>query len=499
MSPARSAFVLLVALASCKATATGQVNVKVKGQAKMLDSTQVAKKCDEAAKEHERPFVVEWDATDLASFEARSQRDTIFVKYTGCKLEVLDACTDNTIGGKFGTYGQPQWTSGTVQGFDVKDEGELYAKLPLGAVTLSGRVAAGETLHLKYFVAGVATASRAAIYRSDIAAYPGCKGATHFVWAYNLGAFELDSTSHMSGEGEASVMGAGAGGKASHEEASLGHGGNLQSCSTNTQQQCRVPIRLALRKIEDGPDPAGGPPPMAGPPGSPPPAPSLTGMDAWMQTPAGQAQASYMSALKKLEAGDGKGCLDDIDRALKLDAKQFDNSTFRISRARCEMRAGKCDDGKKDYRYTLVEQDVSKIKSDEQLDSEVRAMSNRECPSSTAKTDADFLERSYLETIAAHKAKDGKLCQAKFDAVQTRISKLDPKKPEDAQARQRGIMAMEEASFCVAEAKSCAAGEPLWVAKYKLQLPGTTGVEKIAKDSWATMIKTYPSLKGCKQ
>jgi hypothetical protein len=501
MRLARPAFVLLVALASCKATATGQVNVKVKGQAKMLDSTQVAKKCDEAAKEHERPFVVEWDATDLASFEARSQRDTIFVKYTGCKLEVLDACSDNAIGGKFGTYAQPQWTSGTVQGFDVKDEGELYAKLPLGAVSLSGRVAAGETLHLKYFVAGVVTASRAAIYRSDIAGVAGCKGATHFVWAYNLGAFELDSTSHVSGEGEASVMGAGAGGKASHEEASLGHGGNLQSCSTNTQQQCRVPIRLALRKIEDGPDPAGGPPPstIAGPPGSPPPAPSLTGMDAYLQTPAGQANASYMTALKKLEDGDGVGCLKDMDRALSLDAKQFDNHQFRISRARCEMRAGKCEEGKKDLRYTYAAQDTTKTKSDEQLDAEVRQMANRECPSSTAKTDADFVERAAIEMQAAHKAKDGKLCQAKFDAIQPRISKLDQKKPEDVLARQRGIAAMQEGSFCVAETKSCAAGEPLWVAAYKLQLQGQTGIEKIAKDSWATMIKTQPGLKGCKQ
>jgi hypothetical protein len=296
-------------------------------------------------------------------------------------------------------------------------------------------------------------------------------------------------------------MGAGAGGKASHEEASLGHGGNLQSCSTNTQQQCRVPIRLALRKIDDGPDPAGGPAPMmtAGAPGSPAPAPSLTGMDAYLATPAGQAGASYTSALKKLEGGDGVGCLKDMDRALSLDAKQFDNHQFRISRARCEMRAGQCEEGKKDLRYTLAAEDTTKIKSDEQLDAEVRQMANRECPSSTAKTDADFVERAYPEVLAAHKAKDGKLCQAKFDAIQARLPKLDQKKQEDMVARQRGIMAMEEAAFCVAEAKTCAAGEPLWIAKYKLQLPGQSGVDKVAKDSWATLIKTHPSVKGCKQ
>src|SRR5262249_18309923 len=118
------------------------------GREGMLSTTAVAQKCREAAKGHDRPFVVEWDATDLATFEAKAARDTVFVRYDGCNLEVVDGCADAVSPGRFGAYGTPQFTSGTTQGFDVKNQGELYAKLPLGAASLSGKVAAGETLHL---------------------------------------------------------------------------------------------------------------------------------------------------------------------------------------------------------------------------------------------------------------------------------------------------------------------------------------------------------------
>jgi hypothetical protein len=141
----------------------------------MLSQTAVAQKCDAAAKSHARPFVVEWDATDLASFEAKAQSNTLFVHYEGCNIDVLYECKDPNIHAKFGNFGVPQFTSGTIQGFDIKNEGDLYAKLPLGAATLQGRVSAGETLHLKYFVSGVAMSSRDTLYRGEIQSVPGCE------------------------------------------------------------------------------------------------------------------------------------------------------------------------------------------------------------------------------------------------------------------------------------------------------------------------------------
>lgn len=506
-------FTLPILAAGCGAgTVKGSADVKVTGRAKMLDATAVAQKCDEAAKGHERPFVVEWDATDLASFEAKAASDTVFVKYTGCKIEVLDRCSDKAYPGRFGTYGPPQWTSGTVQGFDIETEGELYAKLPLGAASLSGKIAAGETLHLKYFVSGVALDSRDAITRADLAAVPGCKEATHYVSSYNLGAFELESTSHVDGEAEASGFGASAGGKAKHKESQVGHGGDLKSCTTNNLNACRVPIRLVLRKVDDADAPAIATGPTAPPPGTPPPGPGSAPTLAEIkekQLVIEQASAAYQAAIVKLNQGDGEGCLKDFDRALKLNPSAFDNHGAKMTHARCMMRAGKCDQGSAEYRGVLVEQDPKKIKSDEELDKDTRHAANRECPSATAKNDADFVERASREMFSLtwdgeqQKAKptDAKTCKAKYDAIYAKVVKLDKKNPDESHARQTGIGALDRGAECVASAGKCSDGEPLYVEAYKLKLSGFSGIEKTAKESWATRVKFKDKdkfLQGCK-
>jgi hypothetical protein len=500
----------LMFLAACGGVgAKGNVDVKVSGRAAMLDATAVAQKCDEAAKGHERPFVVEWDATDLSSFEARAQRETVFVKYTGCKIEVLDQCGDAGFVGKFGTYGPPQWTSGTVQGFDIKSEGELYAKLPLGAVSLSGKIAAGEMLHLKYFVSGVAMASRAAIFRNDLASYKGCKEATHYVWSYNLGAFELESSSHVEGEAKASAFGGEAGGKGKKEESQVAHGGDIRSCTTQNLLQCRVPIRLVLRKIEEGPDApavASGPTPTAPPPN---PGGTMTpGEIKEMIAVQEQASAAYSSALQKLQQNDGEGCLKDFDRVMKLKPDMLDNYGAKLSRARCMMRAGKCDQGTIDYRAAIAAQDVKHIDSDEELDKKARDQANRECPSSTAKNDVDFVIRAAREMHAMtwdyelKKAKlvDGKTCKAKYDDIYKRVVKFEKTDKEASRARQEGIGALDSAAECVARAGKCNDGLPLHIEAYKLKLPGMSGVDKIAKENWGNRLKMKDKrLEGCKE
>ncbi|RYZ60681.1 MAG: hypothetical protein EOP08_14535, partial [Proteobacteria bacterium] len=226
------------------------VNPAMQGKEGMLSETAIAKKCEAAKEGHDRPFVVEWDATDLSSFESAARQRTLFVKYEGCSLKVLYECRDPNVVARFGAYGPPDFTSGTVQGFDIQNQGELYAKLPLGAATLSGKLEEGEALHLKYFVSGVATSTRESIYRNELASAGGCDGATHFVWGYNLGAFELDTRSKTAAEAEGSMAGVGtAGGKGSREQSAVARGGDIASCSTQDQRGCRVPIRLSLRAI----------------------------------------------------------------------------------------------------------------------------------------------------------------------------------------------------------------------------------------------------------
>lgn len=84
------------------------------GAAPLVGKDQLAKQanirasCDAAERGHDDPFTVEWDATDVASFEAQAQRDTVFVSYHGCDLHVLSACADPKLPGNLGAYGAPR-------------------------------------------------------------------------------------------------------------------------------------------------------------------------------------------------------------------------------------------------------------------------------------------------------------------------------------------------------------------------------------------------------
>src|SRR6186713_1336894 len=104
---------------------------------RLMDRTTIGQNRCSEVKPTDRPFVVEWDATDTAMFEAFAQRDVVFVRYEACELEVLTACNDDGIAGRYGAYNPPMWTSGSVEGFDVRDEYDLYAKLPLGATSFA--------------------------------------------------------------------------------------------------------------------------------------------------------------------------------------------------------------------------------------------------------------------------------------------------------------------------------------------------------------------------
>ncbi|MEO7109193.1 MAG: hypothetical protein ABI183_02045 [Polyangiaceae bacterium] len=463
----------------------------MQGRSGMLSKTAIAQKCEEAAKGHDRPFVIEWDATDLASFEALAHRDTVVVRYEGCDIQVLDRCSDAAAAGHFGAYGQPEFTSGTVQGFDIGNEGELYAKLPLGAASLSGKVSAGENLHLKYFVSGVATSSRDALYSTDLAKIPGCAGATHFVWGYNLGAFELNSGAHNAEEAHAGFGNIGAGGSAGHQESSLANGGSMESCSTNDQRSCRVPIRLVLRAITDGDNPskgAGGQTIMVGGQAM------TTGQiqadpHFFDNTPMGQGNKMAEEARKRDEQGDGQGCVDLLDKAFNLNPQL---ATFNgRTHASCQMKAGHCDLGKTELKQDIAKQDPNRNKTDDQITEEVNAVANRECPAATASTPAEYILRAGHEMEAAKKANDGKRCSAIADKVESKFAQLQ-KTPDDMQANGRARIIMSEATECVAASISCDAGAKMNRRAYRISIGPKMKdemVDKISTQQWETLTK----------
>ncbi|MGA2451351.1 MAG: hypothetical protein ABTD50_22055, partial [Polyangiaceae bacterium] len=279
----------------------------------MAQTTIGRHRCQVGNRENDRPFVVEWDATDLASFEARAHRDVVFVKVNGCDLRILD-CRDDGVPGRYGTYGTPQWTSGSVEGFDVHNEGDLYTRLPLGVASLSAQVHAGQTLHLKYFVSGTTSSTRNLLYRGDIASNALCESATHFVASFDLGAFEITASQHGIDAVAVGMGNSRGGGGLSNDSSRLRQAGSLASCTADTAKdlsRCKAPIRLQLRAIteSDAPDK--------------PLAVLTTQNDALASRES--MEALVESAGAKARGKDGMACLADLDRAAQLDsAKDLD-------------------------------------------------------------------------------------------------------------------------------------------------------------------------------
>ncbi|MCH9680281.1 MAG: hypothetical protein K0V04_02515 [Deltaproteobacteria bacterium] len=340
---ARSALAALPLLFTLMATGSGAGCGHRKPTAdRLMGSTSIGKNRCSEVDPTDRPFVVEWDATDTAMFESFAQRDVMFVRYEGCELELLTACTDDGLAGRYGAYNPPMWTSGSIEGFEVRDEYDLYAKLPLGASSLSGKIASGATLSLEYFISGMVTSTRTSIGEQDIAGNPRCSSATHFVQAYNLGAFQLDATEGNEQRLSATHMGAGGAGGHSRSEAHLKRGGDLASCTAQEAKEltrCQVPIRLVLRTLDEGATtelsaPAPTAVVEAGPDGAAGTAKNLAGL--------------VESAMRKSGAGDGAGCIADLNRAKKVDGRS--DKLYPQIRAQCEMQAGQCAAGMKRYR-----------------------------------------------------------------------------------------------------------------------------------------------------
>ncbi|MCA9631860.1 MAG: hypothetical protein KC766_29605 [Myxococcales bacterium] len=449
-------------LVACGGPAPGQ-------RGNLADSTAIGKnRCADAATSQLRPFIVEWDATDLASFEARAARDIVFVKYEGCQLTVIEGCSDAGIPGKYGRYQPPQFTSGTLEGFEIKNEDELYAKLPLGVASFGGRLSMGESLKLSYYVTGTASASRESITRAEIETNPKCAQATHFVSSYNLGAFELDSRKATAASAEVGVGDIGGGGEHRRDEKNLKRGGEMDDCKTQAQRACRVPIRVVLQPLGAGAE-AGDASLGVAPPPAPPP------VD---QTPAGQARTLRFEANKKRDNGDGAGCLADLERAEKLDPHGADQGT-QYTHAVCEMLAGMCEAGKKHMREFLAAQDAGRKKTDKELDAQVAGSANTYCPASRGGTPQERITRAMSAIGQAQARGETARCVEEAEAIAKLIPSLPMPKHMPPRSLANGVLM--QAATCLQAAGKCEAADEWYARYYEAQFKGTMSDAEYAK------------------
>ncbi len=445
--------------------APGAGGSRESGQSKLMGETFAGKNaCNPES--HDRPFITEWDATDMSQFESIAANDVVFVKYEGCKLTVLDSCKDDSVRGSFGSYKPVEWTSGSLEKMEIKSEAELYANLPLGVASLGGRVSGGEQFRMEYYVAGTRSATRPAAYSSDIKSVAGCKGATHYVYGYNLGAFALGSVTEKSASAEASLYGFGAGGSAKKSTKADKQGGDLGLCKSETAteiQGCKVPIRLTLRKIEAGDNPDKT-------------AQKAPETDASLNKAAkleakfeakGEAGERFKSAQTKFTAKDGKGCLAELDAHDKLNPK--DKSSEAKSgfphylRAQCLMVAGKCDAGKAMATKGLAV--MQGDQSPEQIDAHVEALAKLHCQGKMSDRDT-LLQAMHNLTMAGVNKKDVAYCKSNWETAKRLFKTVKPKDEDDTQIVHgpKNLYAM--AASCAVKAGDCDAAYKLYKDGY---------------------------------
>jgi hypothetical protein len=451
-------------------------------------------KCD--AKNHERPFIIEWDATDMSSFESRAHDDLIFVRYEGCDLKVLDHCNDDSIKGSLGSYRPVEWTSGSLEKLDINDELELTAKLPLGVATLGGRVASGEKFHMEYYVAGTRSATRDAVYAEDLKKLEGCKGATHFVYNYNLGAFGLGSSKSLETEAGGSVYGFGATAGRKSETAAEKKGGDLATCKSDSAKEvegCKVPIRLTLRHIRSGENPD-----RVAQAETPTDA-SLNAVQKVSQRIEAQGMAGDLlrTAQTKMNSMDGAGCLKELDAYDKLEPKAQStdpkSGTPAHFRAVCLMLSGKCDPGKMAMRKQL--EAGGAFAGPEQIDRTVDAYAGMHCQGGNMSQRDQLLKAlTDLQQGAFITKKDTAFCQKAYDTAKRLSTVVKPKDDDDTRLKDLDRTLYHQGASCMAKAGDCANAWKVFVDGYpKGSLERVTDPkqkETIMKSTFETLISS---------
>jgi hypothetical protein len=190
----------------------------------------------------QNPLVTEWAATDKANLERKVLDGAVAVRFSGCDLQIIEGCA---LGGGY----RWQRTTPATDGFEIRSEDDLFAKLPVGAMSLKGALAQSGSLKMTTTVAG-----QLRLGGATTPAGAACSAATHVVTGMSVGAFRLDAGDALGVRASADtpVGEIGVGTKSS--DAITRRAGDPSACSEATDQaphaMCASPIQLFLVPIE---------------------------------------------------------------------------------------------------------------------------------------------------------------------------------------------------------------------------------------------------------
>jgi hypothetical protein len=191
------------------------------------------------------PLLTEWPASEKSNLEVLLRGGAVAVEFTGCAMKLLPQCRP---GGRY-TFERTTLNSDSI---DIKSSDELFAKLPLGAVSLEGELKRTGRLQVKTWVSGQARLE--GVSPDQVSGSGDCARATHLLGGLTVGAFSLNAGGELSGGASADVVRLGeAGGKASRSSEQLRSAGDPDSCRLGSEYEphfnCRSPIQAFLWRI----------------------------------------------------------------------------------------------------------------------------------------------------------------------------------------------------------------------------------------------------------
>jgi len=189
-------------------------------------------------------LITEWSGAEKANLEAMLRGGAVGVEFSGCEMRVIPQCR---------LPGSYTWhrTTPTTDILEIENEAELYAKLPLGAVSLSGELSRQGKLYVETTVAGQHRLRGAST--EYVPNNADCEYATHLVGAVSVGAFVLSSGTKESAGAEVDARVASAGGRLSRSTKVLRYAGEPKTCATGTDAEpavsCSSPVQVFLEPI----------------------------------------------------------------------------------------------------------------------------------------------------------------------------------------------------------------------------------------------------------
>ena len=195
----------------------------------------------QAAARSESPLVTEWSAAEKANLQARLRSGGLAVEYTGCTMRPLTGCT---------LRGSYRWQRTTLSsdGIEIRDQDELFTKLPLGALALEGELARSGRLAVRTMVSGQYILEGSSV--ADVPDYGDCAQATHILQSVSIGSFKLHSGGTLDASASVGFNNYGGNARTSSSETLLREAGDFESCKAATDDTphigCSSPVQAFL-------------------------------------------------------------------------------------------------------------------------------------------------------------------------------------------------------------------------------------------------------------